>query len=76
MDKITKQMILLTINEMELDDLVSWIQSDAISIEEMTNSGLERNKLNAIQEALDDSPPLNGEDNEDTSTAIYRGHRK
>jgi len=72
MDKITKQMILLTINEMELDDLVSWIQSDAISIEEMTNSGLERNKLNAIQEALDDSPPLNGEDNEDTSTAIYR----
>ena len=42
MDKITKQMILLTINEMELHDLVSWIQTDATNIQEMTNEGLER----------------------------------
>ena len=58
MDKITKQMILLTINEMELHDLVSWIQTDAINIQEMTNAGLERKKLNAIQDVLNDAPPV------------------
>ena len=72
MDKITKQMILLTINEMELHDLVSWIQTDAINIQEMTNAGLERKKLNAIQEALDDAPPAQEEELEESSSAIYK----
>lgn len=72
MDKITKQMILLTINEMELHDLVSWIQTDAINIQEMTNAGLERKKLNAIQDALNDAPPAQEEESEESSIAIYK----
>lgn len=72
MDKITKQMILLTINEMELDDLVSWLRTDVINIQEMTNAGLERKTINAIQEVIEDKPPLTEEEKQDESAAIYQ----
>jgi GTPase SAR1 family protein len=52
MDKIVKQQILQEINELEVNDLLEMIEANEIRLEEMVDAGLERAKLNSIQEIL------------------------
>jgi hypothetical protein len=52
MDKIVKQQILQEINALEVNDLLDLIQANDIRLDEMLDAGLERAKLNAIQNQL------------------------
>lgn len=52
MDKIVKLQILQEINELEVNDLLDLINANDISLEEMLDAGLERVKLNTLQNYL------------------------
>lgn len=52
MDKIVKQQILQEINDLEVNDLLGMIEAKEIRLEEMVDAGLERAKLNSIQDIL------------------------
>lgn len=52
MDKIVKQQILQEINDLEVNDLLELIKANDIHLDEMLDAGLERTKLNSIQNHL------------------------
>jgi hypothetical protein len=55
MDKLTKQQLLISINDLPESDLISFVESGDISIQEMAENGLESRKLRSLKSHFEHS---------------------